>query len=158
MTEQASVPPTERGQEESRHAGLRPVPKPDELTRPYWDGAAEHRLRIMRCRNCQAFRHPPQVLCPVCGSGEAEWVDISGRGHIYSYIVDYRLLMPGFGEPYVVVQVNPVEASEDTVRITANLRDCPFEKVHIGMSVEVIFEECPEGVTLPQFRPASAAG
>jgi uncharacterized OB-fold protein len=156
MAETASVH-TRAGQEQLRERGIRPVPCPDDLTRPYWEGAAAHRLRIMRCLPCGELRHPPAPECPACGAdrpGRSEWTDVGGRGTVYSYIVDYRLLMPGFDEPYVIVQVVPAEAARDTVRITANLLDCPLDAVRVGMAVEAVFEQVRSGVTLPQFRPA----
>ena len=66
-------------------------------------------------------------------------------------------MMPGFDEPYVVAQINPVEAQRDTVRITANIRGCDVRDVYIGMPVEVIFEDVDERVSLPQFRPSAGA-
>jgi uncharacterized OB-fold protein len=114
-------------------------------------------LRIQRCDGCGNYRHPPSETCPSCSSGSYEWAKISGRGEIYSFIIDHRLMVPGFGEPYAVVQVVPVEAQSDVVRLTANLRDCALGDIYIGMPVQVLFEERTAEVVLPQFRPAPQA-
>ena len=45
---------TTAGQEELRRRGIRPLPAPDELTRPYWEAAREHRLVVQRCAGCGA--------------------------------------------------------------------------------------------------------
>jgi uncharacterized OB-fold protein len=111
-------------------------------------------LRIQRCSACQAYRHPPSDTCPSCKSDSYEWAQISGRGAIYSFIIDHRLMVPGFDEPYAVVQVVPEEAQSDVVRITANLRDCNLDDIRIGTEVEVLFEQRTADVVLPQFRPA----
>src|SRR5579875_833600 len=37
---------TREGQERLRAKGVRPVPEPDDLTRPYWEAASRSELRI----------------------------------------------------------------------------------------------------------------
>ena len=148
---------TREGQEQLRKLGVKPVPAPDDLTRPYWEAAKKHELRVQRCKACGHYQHPPQAQCSKCSSGEIEWTKLSGKGVVYSFIIDHRLMVPGFNEPYVVAQINPVEADTDVVRITSNIRDCDRNDVYIGMPVEVLFEDVNEKVTLPQFRPTSEA-
>lgn len=156
MTSQRPNIQTREGQEQLRRMGIKPIPQPDELTRPYWEAARKRELRLQRCAACGEFRHPPAHSCATCGSLQYQWSAVSGRGTVYSFIIDYRLMVPGFDEPYVVAQINPVEAQKDTVRLTANIRGCQPDDVYIGMPVEVIFEE-RGGIVLPQFRPSAAA-
>jgi uncharacterized OB-fold protein len=82
------------------------------------------------------------------------WTPISGRGTVYTFIIDHRLMVPGFNEPYVVAQIRPEETDDDVVRITGNIKECDVHDVHIGMPVEVFFEDVTADVTLPQFRAA----
>jgi uncharacterized OB-fold protein len=133
--------------------GVRLTPIPDEVTRPYWESAKRGELRIQRCRRCGTFQHPPAARCAECWSDDAEWVLLSGQGTIYSFIIDYRLMLPGFDAPYIVVQVVPDDVPSDCVRIVANLRGVGASAVHIGMQVRVEFEVVSPECTLPQFRP-----
>ena len=148
---------TKEGQAQLRQLGVTPLPQPDDLTAPYWDAARKHELHIQRCTNCAEYQHPPFAYCRQCNSGDLDWTRISGRGHIYSFIIDHRLMVPGFSEPYVVAQVNPIESPSDLVRITTNIRDCALEDVYIGMPVEVLFEDVRSDTTLPQFKPLRAS-
>jgi uncharacterized OB-fold protein len=148
---------TREGQERLKAMGVKPVPSPDDVTRPYWEAARAHELRIQRCAGCQDYQHPPKATCATCGSGDLEWTRLSGRGVIYPYIIDRRMMTPGFNEPYAVAQVVPVEAQRDTVRITTNIRGCELEDIYIDMPVEVLFEDANAEVTLPQFGPAPEA-
>jgi uncharacterized OB-fold protein len=157
MTSEQPNIQTREGQEQLRKMGVRPVPEPDALSAPYWNAARRHELHLQRCRSCASFMHPPEENCRHCGSADFEWVPVSGRGTVYSFVVDHRLMVPGFSEPYVVAQVNPVETDDDVVRITANIRGCDVHDVYIGMPVEVFFEDLTADVTLPQFRPAPEA-
>lgn len=145
---------TREGQEQLKAMGVKPVPVPDAVTRPYWEAAQNHELRIQRCSTCGEYQHPPQAQCEQCAGTVFEWPTVSGKGTVYTFVVDRRLAVPGFDEPYVIAQVNPIEAQRDTVRITANIRNCPLDLVHIGMPVEVLFEDVNDSVTLPQFQPA----
>ena len=157
MTSRKPNVQTTAGQAQLKEKGVKPLPKPDDLTRPYWEAAARHELHVQRCAPCGEYAHPPKHHCPHCASDRIEWARVSGKGTVYSFIIDRRLMVPGFDEPYVVAQVNPIEAQRDTVRITANIRGCDVSDVYIGMPVEVIFEDLRPGVALPQFRPASGA-
>jgi uncharacterized OB-fold protein len=143
---------TSAGQQWLREHGQRPLPQPDELTRPYWDAAAAHRLCIMRCAECGAFRHPPSEDCPACASTRVAWTELGGGGTVYSYIVDRRNMVPGFDGPYVVALVTPDETDED-VRLVGNMVGCAREDVTIGMKVDVVYEDLEGGITLPQFSP-----
>jgi uncharacterized OB-fold protein len=129
-----------------------PIPEPDEVTKPYWDAARHHQLVVAKCASCHTFRHPPTPDCSACGGTNINWTPLSGDGHVYSFIIDRRLMVPGFDEPYVLATVIPDEAPSDALRIVANIKECDIAAVYIGMPVEVFFEE-RGGVTLPQFRP-----
>tara|TARA_B110000503_G_scaffold92667_1_gene139705 strand:- start:1870 stop:2370 length:501 start_codon:yes stop_codon:yes gene_type:complete len=157
MTKESVHYDTTAGQEELRKRGLQPLPKPDELTAPYWQAARQHQLKIQCCDACGEFQHPPKAECERCGSANLEWQEISGKAEVYSFVIDRRLMIPSFEEPYVVAQINPVEARRNTVRITANICDCELEDVYIGMPVEVFFEDRSEDISLPQFRPGPGA-
>jgi uncharacterized OB-fold protein len=81
-----------------------------------------------------------------------EWVEMSGRGTVFSYCVMHLPLVAGFAPPYVVADV---ELEEQTgLRITTNILNCSVKDVRIGMEVTVTFEDREGGVSLPQFEPA----
>ena len=82
---------------------------------------------------------------------------ISGKGTVFTFIVDHRNEVPGFDGHYVFAFINPVEAPRTSVRLTGNILDCDPDDVYIGMPVEVFYKELKPGVTLPQFRPAPEA-
>ena len=128
----------------------RPLPRLDEETRGFWEACARHELYVQRCRGCRTFRHPPRALCPACLSPDVEWVRASGRGTVYSFTVTYQNQAAGFRErlPYVLAVVE----MEEGVRLMTNVVGCAPEAVHIGMPVEVAWEDVTGEVTLPLFR------
>jgi uncharacterized OB-fold protein len=129
----------------------RPLPRPNEDTAPYWEAAHRGELRMQQCLDCGLVRFPPAVLCARCLSERAEWVRLSGRGTVYSWIVVHQSQHPAFNAdtPY---NVTIVELDEGP-RLHTNLVECSNDRIHIGMPVEVVFDKVNDEVTLPKFRP-----
>jgi uncharacterized OB-fold protein len=135
----------------------KPVPSPSPEAKPYWDGAREHKLLMPYCPSCARHFWFPRPFCPRCFSWEIEWREVSGKGTLYSFAIQWRPQMPGFESelPYVTAIVELAEGP----RLVTNVVDIAAdpEQVTCGMSLEVAFRDIDEQVSLPVFRPASAA-
>lgn len=122
--------------------------------KPFWAALREHRLTAQRCSSCEKiFGFPPQALCPHCLASAHEWVELSGKGTVYSHIAYHRAWIPSYQDriPYNVSLVDLQEGG----RLVTNVIGCAPEEVRIGMAVEVVFEDSPD-YTLPKFRPAGS--
>lgn len=77
------------------------------MSEPYSVAAAEGRLVVQRCRDCEALRWPPLVGCPECLSRETDWVDVAPRGTVWSYVVYHRAFATKYSDeiPYTVAVV-----------------------------------------------------
>lgn len=128
----------------------KPLPRPTEDSAPFWAAARAGELRMQRCGDCGHLRFPPAVLCPRCLSDTAEWVRLSGRGTIYSWVVVHQSQHPAFNPdtPYVVAIVQLDEGP----RLHGNLIDCPHERIAIGMPVEAVFQPVSDDAALVQWR------
>ena len=135
--------------------GSRPVPFPDLETRPYWEAARAHRLELPKCGQCGRFRFPPKPRCSDCLSKDSRWVEVSGRGTVYTYCVMHDTLVPGIAPPYVVAVVELEE--QPGLRLVANILGAAPGDVRIGMAVEVEFQDLNGEIALPQFHPALTA-
>jgi uncharacterized OB-fold protein len=131
------------------------MPRPDEVSEPYWAAAKRHELHMQRCAGCQRFRFPPQPMCPECHSLESEWRPMSGRGRIFSWVECHPPVLPAFREraPFLVVLVELDE--NPLLRVLGNLLDVDRERLAIGQPVQVCFEVLTDEVTLPQWRQLS---
>jgi len=132
-----------------------PLPKPRPVlegsTAEFYEYCAAGELRFQRCLTCGAWRHPPRVLCAVCGSPRYRWERSSGRGQVFSWTVVHQAMHPAFAAeaPYAVVVVE----TDEGVRFVSNLRDAGPEVLRLGLPVEVFFEAVDEALTLPMVRP-----
>jgi uncharacterized OB-fold protein len=124
-------------------------PAVTEETAPFWDAAGEGRLLIERCTACGAGSFPPRGMCPACRGREMSGVEVTGRGVVYSYTVNYQRWMAGLEVPYAVVLVEFPD--HPGVRVPGRLRGCPPEAAAVGLPVEVGFEPGPGGFAIPSF-------
>jgi len=130
---------------------------PDPLqTQAFWDACARRELRVQRCTSCQAFRFPPMIGCRECGGAESEWVQVSGRGHVFTFTIVVHPALPQVSQdvPYGVVVVALDDAPG--VRLISNVLDCPPDELHIDMAVELVWDEPRPGLVLPRFRRTNA--
>jgi len=130
-----------------------PLPRPTDLSRPFWDACRAGRLVVQRCGDCGHYVFIPQPCCTACQSPRLGWVESSGHGTVYSYTVVHRPPRPQFKAPYVVAVI----AMEDGWYMLSNLVDCAPEAVSMDMPVEVVFRRMTEAMTLPFFRPPGTA-
>jgi len=128
-----------------------PPPLADANTVPFWEAAAEHRLVVQRCSDCEHTRHPPAPLCPECRSTESDWQEVPGRGEVYTYTTVHRPIAAEQQLPFVVAVV----ALEDSggLRMISNIVDVDPEAVEIGMPVEIVWEDMSDELAIPRFRP-----
>ena len=96
-------------------------------------------------------RWPPGPMCPIARRPRRDWISVSGRGTLYSWVVAVHPVDPVLADqvPYVVGLVE----LEEGVRVVGNVEGCPPHEVTVGMPVEVFFEEVGD-VRLPNFAPA----
>jgi uncharacterized protein len=129
---------------------VKPLPKPTESSRPYWDAAKRHELILQQCGACNAFIYYPRDRCPQCLSDQLKWRPVSGHGKVYSYTVVRRASTRSFSDkPYVLAIVE----LDESVRMTTNV-EAPPESVKVGMPVSVWFDDVTPERTLVKFKPA----
>jgi uncharacterized OB-fold protein len=130
----------------------KPVPRVDEESKGYWEACRRHELYVQECRTCGTRRFYPRALCPRCLSDDTEWLRAAGSGTVYTFTVTHQNQSPAFrGEvPYVLAWVE----LDEGVRLLTNVVECAPAAVHIGMRVEVVFEDVNDEIAIPRFRPA----
>ncbi len=124
-------------------------------TSDYWEGARRHELLVRKCGCCGQHHFYPRDFCPSCFSFDVGWTRASGRGIVYSFTICHRPA-PGF-EKDVPYNLALIELDEG-VRMMSSIVGCPLHEIHVGMAVEVVFDDVTSQVTLPKFRPVQCEG
>lgn len=156
----------------ARRSSGGPAAKKDKPQRPrpvinrdnagFWEGVAEHRLLIQRCRACETLRFPWLPGCNTCGGQEWDTVEASGEGTVYSYVVMHHPPFPAFTVsdhgadapgPYAVVLIELAEG----VRMVSNVVGVSSDKVRIGMPVRLEYLAVDDELELPVFRVVDEA-
>lgn len=118
---------------------------------PFWEAVGGHELKLQRCAGCHRWLMPPRPMCPGCHSMESEWVAVSGRGKVHSWVTYADSPHPGFSSPHTVVLVELDEGP----RLVSNPVGIPTEELEIGLPVQVRFDDLSDDFTLFKFERAA---
>jgi uncharacterized OB-fold protein len=133
----------------------KPLPQATPETQEFWDGLKRGEFRLQRCNDasCARVYFPPRPFCPACGSRDVAWFTGSGKGHLHSYVLNYRPA-PGFESdaPYAIAVVELDEGPRLMTSIVG--ADQTPEALPLDLRVELAPDAVTEDVTLPKFRPA----
>jgi uncharacterized protein len=108
-------------------------PRVTEFTKPFWEGLDVGVLRTTRCDECGHTTFPPKPVCPHCWSKNVQWLDLGGRGVLYSYTEVSAAPATFVGEaPYVLCLVDLDEGVRCLSRVLA-----PWEDLRPGLRVRL---------------------
>jgi uncharacterized protein len=129
----------------------KPLPRPTQWSRPFWDAARQHRLVLRRCNTCGAYQHPPYPYCEACYQEDFSWIEAAGRASLFAYTVNRSAVpLPFMADlPYVTAIVQLTEG----VRMISNIVQCDHDALVNGMELEVVFDDVSDEWTLPQWKP-----
>jgi uncharacterized protein len=129
---------------------------------PFWVAAADGRLSLPRCDACGRLVWYPADACRRCGGEDQTWVDLSGRGTLFSWVVVHQQFLPQYEPPYVTALIAVDE--DPAARLATRVLDVdPLAPgLIIDQPMEVVFDVLAfpgvEGeVPAPFWRPISGA-
>jgi uncharacterized OB-fold protein len=130
----------------------RPLPVPDAQSAPFWEAGTSGILALAKCARCRRFAHPPDAVCPHCGSTDPQFTfePVARHGRVCSWTVVRQSFVPGFDDdvPFVLVDV---EIDGTDVRLIGRLVDGPGTPIAIGDVARVVFEPVGDGLAVPAF-------
>jgi len=109
--------------------------------RVWREKGARYRIEGIRCRDCNAILYPPKPACPLCGSRNVERVELSKRGKLVTWAVEY--VVPEGYRACAPIIVGLIEL-EGGGRILAPLTDVEPEELEAGMEVEAMLRKIVE--------------
>ena len=119
------------------------TPETNPETKPFFDAAADGKLLLARCKDTGKFFWYPRGISPFT-LGPVEWVEVSGRGKIYSFSTMERAT-PAYTIAYVTLAEGP--------KVLTNIVECEAKDIKIGQDVAVTFIKTEDGPSLPFFKP-----
>jgi uncharacterized OB-fold protein len=108
----------------------------------YWREIPQrYRLEAAKCKSCGFVAFPPRVVCPECGAREFVPTKLAEAGALLTYTV--IRVPPGPFEDQAPYAVGIAEL-DDGVRLTAQVVDCDFARLAVGMRVRTEFRKISE--------------
>ncbi|HEX4170842.1 MAG TPA: OB-fold domain-containing protein [Acetobacteraceae bacterium] len=120
------------------------APDTNPETKPFWDGCAAGKLIVPRCVDTGKYIWYPRAISPFT-FGAVQWMEVSGKGKIYSLSVMKRAEVP-FAMAYVELAEGP--------KMMTNIVDCDLDALKIGQDVKLKFVPSEGGPPVPMFTPA----
>ncbi len=114
----------------------------------YWREIPQrYRFEANQCPKCQMKFFPPRLICPECGNQELEEARIAETGKLLTFTI---IRVP----PHQYVDQAPfavgIAELDDGVKLTAQIVDCDFEDLKIGMRLKLefrkVFQEGESGI------------
>ena len=129
----------------------KPKPVIDMASEPFWEAAGRHELIIQKCGDCGHKVFPPNSVCTNCLSSNLGWIELSGKGKVWSFVIFHQKYYEGFAKetPYNVAVVE----TDEGIKMTTNLVGIDNEEIRIGMPVSVFFDDVADDLTLVKFSP-----
>ena len=134
--------------------GDKPLPVPDRDSLPFWEGVRAGDLRVQRCQGCGAYRWPARAICNRCRSFDADWVALSGRGVVRSWVTTHQIFHRALADevPYmnILVQLDEQEDLQMIGRFST-----PDVAPRAGMKVRAVIRNVAPETALVFWEPAS---
>ena len=133
----------------------RPIPVPNEWTRPFWDAASAAVLELQRCQSCGHFQHPPYATCTQCVSTDLKFEAVARRRRRSTptpSCITPATSASRSAVPYASIIVELRRCARRAAR--RQPPEAPYTEAKVGRRVEVVFEKLNDDITLPQFRLA----
>ena len=132
-----------------------PLPHPTLYDQEFWEGTKHNELRLLRCTGCGAVRVFGDPMCAECNAMETESFVASGRGTVWTWTSTYHPFSARWRGrvPYNLTVV----LLDEGPRLLTMVVDCAPEQMHVGMPVEVAWEDATPDLSLPKFRPVREA-
>ncbi len=114
---------------------------------PFFEGAANGKLMVKYCNDCQQYHHYPRPMCPFCYSTNTAWKQAKGTGVIYSFSISRASGPIPYAIAYVTLDEGPT--------IMTNIVETDLDTIQCGQKVTVVFKptEDPK-LAVPMFKPA----
>ena len=61
--------------------------KLERIVKRYYDSLEEGKIVGRKCQRCGAVEFPPVIACNTCSGTSMEWVEISGEGNMFDFVL-----------------------------------------------------------------------
>ena len=118
------------------------IPRPTDITRPFWDGLRQQRILIPRCQSCGGWVFYPRRHCTHCASQDLAWTPVSGASTLCTFTIARVPTLPQFAQP--APQNLAVVTFSEGFNMNTALTGVAPESMCIGMALQPVFDVISE--------------
>lgn len=128
------------------------IPKVNKVDQGFWEGAANGKFLLQKCKSCGKVQFFPRVACVDC-FGELDWLESKGTGKIHSFTLVRVPRNPAFKDEVPIYYINVI--LDEGVIVESKLIGDNKEKVKMGDRVKAVFQQTHDpAIKLPCFALA----
>ncbi|HEX5023298.1 MAG TPA: Zn-ribbon domain-containing OB-fold protein [Candidatus Binatia bacterium] len=128
------------------------IPKVNKVDQGFWEGAANGKFLLQKCKSCGKVQFFPRVACVDC-FGELDWIESKGTGKIHSFTLVRVPRNPAFKDEVPIYYINVI--LDEGVIVESKLIGDNKEKVKMGDRVKAVFQQTHDpAIKLPCFALA----
>lgn len=128
------------------------IPKVNKVDERFWQGAANEKFLLQKCKGCGKVQFFPRVACVDC-FGELDWIESKGTGKIHSFTLVRVPRNPAFKDEVPIYYINVI--LDEGVIVESKLVGDNKEKVKTGDRVKAVFQQTHDpAIKLPCFELA----
>ena len=128
------------------------IPKVNKVDQGFWEGAANDKFLLQKCKSCGKVQFFPRVACVDC-FGELDWIESKGTGKIHSFTLVRVPRNPAFKDEVPIYYINVI--LDEGVIVESKLIGDNKEKVKMGDRVKAVFQQTHDpAIKLPCFELA----
>ena len=116
-------------------------------------GLMKKKIMAVKCPACNLTYVPPKTVCTECFGQMEEWVELEGKGTLLTYSeINYPMPAHPLPPPFIIGSVRVDGADTALIHI---IGEVDIENIMIGMKVEPVFRENPQGsiLDIKHFKP-----
>ena len=128
------------------------LPKVNKVDQAFWQGAANGKFLLQKCKGCGKVQFFPRVACVDC-FGELDWIESKGTGKIHSFTLVRVPRNPAFKDETPIYYINVI--LDEGVIVESKLVGNNKDGVKTGDRVKAVFEQTYDpAIKLPCFELA----
>ena len=128
------------------------LPKINKVDQPFWEGAANGKLLLQKCKSCGKPQFFPRYACVDC-FGDLDWIEAKGTGKVHTFTLVRVPRNPAFKDETPIYYINVI--LDEGVIVESRLVGDTKEKVKMGDRVKAVFQETHDPkIKLPCFELA----
>ena len=131
----------------------KPLPFADAETKPYWDWAKKHELRMQRCADCGEIRFPPRPDVPGLQlDARRVGADVAAPARSTAGWSSTRRCCRPLPPTRRTRSCSSSSTTTRALRLVGTVVDIANDELAEGIPVEVVFDDVTPEITLPKWR------